>query len=83
MNETKSLSAWLQLREMSFDALLEQTQLDKKILEAILHGRYTPSPQQRLRVAEALGVEPELIQWGHTTTVESIAGHGPQFGRTP
>ena len=54
-----------------------------KILDAILQGRYTPSPQQRRRVAAALGLTPEQIAWGHTTEVQHLYGHGPQFGRTP
>ena len=59
------------------------TALEPKILDAILQGRYTPSPQQRRRVAAALGLAPEQIAWGHTNEVQHLYGHGPQFGPTP
>ena len=50
---------------------------------AIVDGRYTASPEQRRSIAEALGVRPEQIAWGHTTQVDHMYGHGPQFGRSP
>jgi hypothetical protein len=64
-------------------ALANAAGLDRKVLDAIAAGRYTPSPEQRRRVAAALGVEPDAVHWGHTNAVEHLYGHGPQFGRTP
>ena len=52
-------------------------------LQAIVQGRYTPSPDQRRRLADALGVAPEQVAWGHTAEVQHVYGHGPQFGRSP
>jgi lambda repressor-like predicted transcriptional regulator len=83
MDQVKSISEWMSERGLTLAALLESAALDRKILEAIVHGRYTPSPQQRQRVAAALGVEPAQVAWGHTASVEHIHGHGPQFGRSP
>jgi cyanate lyase len=68
---------------ISPEALEQAAGLDAKVLAAIIHGRYTPSPQQRRRVAAALGLTPEQVAWGHTTPVTHLYGHGPQFGRTP
>ncbi len=68
---------------MTFDQLVEATGIRKKVLEAIYYGRWTPSPEQRQRVADALGAEVEQIGWGHSNEVIHIYGHGPQFGRTP
>jgi hypothetical protein len=65
------------------EALLRATALDKKVLQAIVEGRYTPSPLQRQRVAAALGVEPADIAWGHVNPIAHVYGHGPQFGRSP
>jgi hypothetical protein len=70
-------------RGLGLDELLDAAGLERRVLEAIVHGRYTPSPQQRQRVAAALGVEPGQVAWGHVTPVEHIQGHGPQFGRSP
>ncbi len=63
--------------------LVESSALDQRIVEAIVHGRYTPSPEQRRRLAAALGVAVEQIAWGHQAQVEHVHGHGPQFGRSP
>ena len=83
MEIIKSLAEWMTDRDIDMDQLMEITGLDQKILAAIVNGRYTPSPQQRQRVAAALGVRTEQVSWGHTAPVEHIYGHGPQFGRSP
>ena len=70
-------------RNVSFGQLVEQSNLEKKLVEAIVQGRYTPSPHQREQLARALGVRPDEIQWGHTCQVDHLYGHGPQFGRSP
>jgi hypothetical protein len=83
MDEIKSVSDWMAHRALTFEQLLELSALDRKVLEAILAGRYTPSPQQRQRVAAVLGVSPGQVLWGHTQSVDPMYGHGPQFGRSP
>ena len=83
METIKSLAEWMADRDIGMEELMETTGLDRKVLAAIVNGRYTPSPQQRQRVATALGVSPEQVSWGHTAPVEHIYGHGPQFGRSP
>jgi hypothetical protein len=83
MDKIKSLAEWMTGRDIGMEELLEAAGLDRKVLEAIVNGRYTPSPQQRQRVAAALGINPAQISWGHTAPVEHIYGHGPQFGRSP
>jgi transcriptional regulator with XRE-family HTH domain len=83
MDSVKSLADWMAARGVTLESVLSASRLDAKVVEAILHGRYTPSPQQRQRLAQALGVAPEEILWGHTTQVDHMYGHGPQFGRSP
>ncbi len=83
MAQSKTLAAWLTERGISLAALIEATGMDRRVVEAIAHGRYTPSPPQRQRLAAALGLTPNDILWGHTTAVDHIYGHGPQFGRSP
>jgi hypothetical protein len=83
MDKIKSLAEWMADRALGVDQLLETAGLDRKVLIALINGRYTPSPEQRQRVALALGLRPEQISWGHTAAVEHIYGHGPQFGRSP
>ena len=78
-----TVTEWMAEKALGVDELVESTGLDRKVLDAILQGRYTPSPQQRQRVAAALGVRPDQIAWGNTNPVSHLYGHGPQFGRTP
>ena len=78
-----TISQLIQDRDVSFGQLVEQSYLEKKVVEAIVQGRYTPSSQQRERLAHALGVSTDEIQWGHTSQIDHLYGHGPQFGRSP
>ena len=83
MERARSIADWMAERRLSLQDLLETTGLERKVLEAMIHGRYTPSPGQRQRLAQALGVELASITWGHTQQVDHMYGHGPQFGRSP
>jgi ribosome-binding protein aMBF1 (putative translation factor) len=83
MVEIKSAVQWMTERRLSVAELVAVSQLQSQVVEAILQGRYTPSPQQRETLAKALGVSVEQIAWGHVAPVEAMYGHGPQFGRSP
>jgi transcriptional regulator with XRE-family HTH domain len=83
MDRIQSVSAWMLERDVSLEVLEARSGVDGKTLRAIVAGRYTPSPEQRQRVAAALGIAKEQIAWGHATEVTHLYGHGPQFGRTP
>jgi hypothetical protein len=63
--------------------LAEKAGLDEARALAILQGRWTPSPQERDRLAGVFGLSRADVAWGHATPVEHLYGHGPQFGRTP
>ena len=52
--ENKRLADWMTERGMSVDALLEASSLERKVIDAILHGQYTPSPAQRQRAPPQL-----------------------------
>ena len=79
----KTPQQWIADRGLSIDDLVARSGIDQRVIDAILHGRYTPSPQQRQALAAALSVSTEQIAWGHVNPVESMYGHGPQFGRSP
>jgi transcriptional regulator with XRE-family HTH domain len=83
MAEIKSVVDWMAERVLTVAALVDATGLDKRVVEAIVHGRYTPSPDERQRIAAALGVAPDQVAWGHVAQVSHVYGHGPQFGRSP
>jgi hypothetical protein len=44
---------------------------------AIVLGRWTPSPEERDRVAAVFGLTRQQIAWGHKTPIQHIYGHGP------
>jgi hypothetical protein len=63
--------------------LAKRAGLEEKRVLAIVAGRWTPSPEERDKVAAAFGLTREQIHWGHKTSVDHMYGHGPQFGRSP
>ena len=83
MSEVHPLAHWLAETGLTVAELTERSGLDRRVVEAIAAGRYTPSPAQRQRIAAALGIVVDVISWGHASSVESLYGHGPQFGRSP
>jgi hypothetical protein len=83
MAQVKTIADWLAGRGMTLAGLVAASGLDNRVVEAIAAGRYTPSPQQRQRLAAAVGVGPDEIAWGHLNQVSHVYGHGPQFGRSP
>jgi transcriptional regulator with XRE-family HTH domain len=83
MAQVKSVAEWMTERGLTLSGLVQSSGLDDRVVEAIVRGRYTPSPEQRRRLAEALGVSVEQVAWGHVAQVAHVYGHGPQFGRSP
>lgn len=83
MNSRKTLAEWMNEQQFTLESLLQRSGLEKRVVEAIVHDRYTPSPEQRQRLAAALGINVADIVWGNRQQVEHIYGHGPQFGRSP
>ena len=83
MDVPRPIVEWMRQREVAVAGLVQTTGLDKKVVEAIVSGQYTPSPRQRERLAMALSVEVSDIRWGHTVPVDHMYGHGTQFGRSP
>jgi transcriptional regulator with XRE-family HTH domain len=67
---------------MTSSQLVEATGLDRKLVEAIVRGNFTPSPEQRRRLAAAMGIATDEIAWGHAIAVQHIRGNGPQAGRS-
>ncbi|HUG93492.1 MAG TPA: helix-turn-helix transcriptional regulator [Planctomycetaceae bacterium] len=83
MTDVRPLQQWLTECGLDASELTARSGLESRVVEAIAAGRYTPSPDQRRRIANALNLAPENIAWGHAAPVESLYGHGPQFGRSP
>jgi cyanate lyase len=62
---------------MNHQQLAAKTGLDEGRVLAIVLGRWTPSPQERDKIAAAFGLTREKIVWGHKTPIQHIYGSGP------
>ena len=62
---------------LTVEQLAEDSELELSRVQAIVLGRWTPSPIERQRIAKVLGVEPADVSWGHKTPIQHIYGHGP------
>jgi hypothetical protein len=51
--------------------------VDEQRVAAIVAGRWTPSPEERDRIAAVFGLTRDQIIWGHTTPVQHLYGQGP------
>lgn len=71
------VAQWCRDKSISIEQLIERSALDRPRVEAILLGRWTPSPDERRRIAEALQVAVDDITWGHAVPIQHIYGHGP------
>ena len=57
--------------------LAERSGVDEQRVTAIVLGRWTPSPDERDRIAAVFGLTRGQIAWGHKTPIQHIYGHGP------
>jgi len=83
MAAERTLSEWMHQLRLDEDQLVAASSLDRKVVEAIIAGRYTTSPDQRKRIAAGLGLSVQDVKWGQAVDVDHMYGHGPQFGRSP
>jgi len=72
-----SVADLCQNRNLSIAELITKSGLDESRVQAILFGRWTPSPGERQKIAAALGATIEDIAWGHVTPIQHLYGHGP------
>jgi ribosome-binding protein aMBF1 (putative translation factor) len=79
----KMIRQLLAERGLSDEQFADQASLEKRVAQRLIAGQWTPSPDQRTRIAKVLGVDVAEIRWGHSTAVDHMYGHGPQFGRSP
>jgi transcriptional regulator with XRE-family HTH domain len=72
-----SVEELCKLRKLEIAALAAGAGLDRSRTEAIIQGRWTPSPAERGKIAGVLGVAVDDIAWGHKTPIQHLYGHGP------
>lgn len=66
------VSELLTQRRSDVKWLALETGLDERIVDSIVRQQYTPSPEQRRYVAQALQADPDDILWGHAIEVEYL-----------
>jgi plasmid maintenance system antidote protein VapI len=64
-------------RGIDVKALAEKTGFDEQRVLAIVLGRWTPSPDERDKIAAVFGLTREQITWGHKTPIQHLYGAGP------
>ena len=62
---------------LSLLELADRSGLDLPKTNAIYQERWTPSSQERQKIAAALETSVDEIAWGHATPIQHIYGHGP------
>jgi len=78
----KPMELYLEEKGMTPAELAAASGMEVQLVKAIAKGNYTASPNDRRRLAEALGVTTDDIAWGHVVPVEHLRGNGPQSGRS-
>lgn len=77
MSNVLSVSDLCRDQKMTPAELAERSGLDSQRVLAIILGRWTPSPQERDRVAAVFELTRDQIAWGHKTPIQHVYGHGP------
>ena len=68
----KTVDVLLEDLDMALDELAKLAGLTFERAEAIADGRWTPSPEERERIARAFGMEVVQISWGHTMNPRNV-----------
>ena len=70
--EYRTVEDLMSLRDIHPAELVQITGIERRVVDAIVHQRYTPSPQQRKLVSNALDFPRGRIVWGHRAAVEHL-----------
>jgi len=74
---TRSIDELCKEHKLTVQDLIEKTGIDDHRVMAICMSRWTPSPEDRKKIAEVFELEVDDITWGHVTPIQHIYGHGP------
>ena len=62
----------LEQRGLAIEELAARAGMDVERVAAVADGRWTPSPQERERIAAAFGLQVDEISWGHTMNPRNV-----------
>lgn len=74
----KTIDLLFEESQFTVEDVAERARLTCDRVEAIAVGRWTPSPEERRRIAEAFGIAVDEVSWGHTMDPRNIRYH--RFG---
>ena len=77
MDALKSVEELCIEKQIDVKKLAELSGVDEQRVLAIVLGRWTPSPNERDRIAGVFELTREQIAWGHKTPIQHIYGSGP------
>jgi transcriptional regulator with XRE-family HTH domain len=72
-----NLAELCEKHQITITQVAERSGLEQGRVVAIYLGRWTPSPNERQKLAAVFQVTVDDITWGHKTPVQHIYGHGP------
>jgi transcriptional regulator with XRE-family HTH domain len=81
-NTPRTIDVIIEERRVTLKELATASRLDERRVLAIVSGRWTPSPQEREKIAGGLGVDVADVSWGHTVNPRNVRyfQHGLQEG---
>jgi len=74
----KTIDILFEETQLTIEDIAERARLTPERVEAIVVGRWTPSPAERQKIATAFGVSIDDVSWGHSMEPRNVRYH--RFG---
>ncbi len=68
----KTVDMLVEASGLSHDEVAARSGLPVERVNAIVEGRWTPSPAERAQIAAALEVTIDAVSWGHTMNPRNV-----------
>jgi len=68
----KTIDLLFEVTQWTIEDVAERSALTVERVEAIAVGRWTPSPEERKRIAAVFGISIEEVSWGHSMDPRNI-----------
>ena len=68
----KTVDVLLEEADWAIEDLADRANLTVERAEAIALGRWTPSPAERSRIAQAFDISVDEVSWGHTMDPRNV-----------
>lgn len=68
----KTIDLLFEETQWTIDDVAERAALAPERVEAIAVGRWTPSPEERRRIALAFGIAIDDVSWGHSMDPRNV-----------